>query len=67
MSKVTDRKKYEISEHLLCRVEAHCERCNKLEEIVALEPDEAADGFYAFGWRVKNDQLLCKKCLRRKQ
>lgn len=64
--KLSDQKKYEISEYLLCRVEANCEGCGKREEIVACDLEEAADGFYAFGWRTRGEQLLCKKCRRKK-
>lgn len=46
--------------------EGMCVTCGKTDVIVAFDSCEAATAFYEDGWRVINNELLCKKCRRKK-
>lgn len=62
-----DKQEYAISEFILLICKVECDFCGAKDEIATLDVEGGCTAFYDLGWRVRDEVLLCKKCLRRKQ
>lgn len=54
-----------LYEHIEILANIKCFMCEKEEEIVTdlLDSSDSLDYFYKKGWRVKNGNCICNKCL----
>lgn len=56
-----DEEIYELENLIQTTSTVICDKCNE-EETIEADDMEAADCFYRGGWRVINDETVCKKC-----